>query len=136
MSAMNGLTVDRQLAAPPDRVWEALTDPDRLARWFWPARFETSAALEAREGGALRIASAPVGIGVTGTVTAVDPGHLLATTWRWDGEDLETRVTIALTADSAGTRVTVRHEGFADGEAAADHVQGWNDCLDRLRDAL
>lgn len=38
--------------------------------------------------------------------------------------------------DGDGTRVTVRHDGFADGDAAAEHVRGWNDCLDRLAGAL
>ena len=31
-----------------------------------------------------------------------------------------------------GTRVVVRHEGFDSDDAVAEHVQGWNDCLDRL----
>jgi len=132
MCRMSGLTVERHIPAPPERVWRALTDPAELAAWFWPPRFETVAELETREGGALRIASAPAELAVTGTVTAVDPGHGFSTTWRWDGEDIETRVTIALTPDGDGTRVTVRHDGFADGEAAAEHVRGWNDCLDRL----
>jgi uncharacterized protein YndB with AHSA1/START domain len=97
MVGMSGLTVDRHIPAPPERVWRALTDPAELATWFWPPRFETVVELDAREGGALRIASGPAAMAVTGTVTAVDPGHGLSTTWRWDGEDLETRVTIALT---------------------------------------
>jgi uncharacterized protein YndB with AHSA1/START domain len=136
MGRMNGLTVDRHLAAPPERVWRAVTDPAELATWFWPPRFETVAELEAREGGALRIVSEQIGMGVTGSVTAVEPGRVLVTTWRWDGEDLVTHVTIALTPDGDGTRITVRHDGFADGEAAAEHVRGWNDCLDRLPAAL
>lgn len=133
---MNGLTLDRRIPASPDRVWRALTEPDRLAAWFWPPRFATVVELEAREGGTLRIASVPAGLGVSGTVTAIDPGRLLSTTWRWDGDDLETRLTIALTPDGDGTRVTVRHDGFADGDAAAEHVRGWKDCLDRLPAAV
>ncbi len=133
---MNGLTVDRRIAAPPERVWRALTDPVRLAEWFWPPRFETAVELEAREGATYRIASAPVGMAVSGTIVAIDPEHSLTLTWRWDGEELDTRVRIALTPDGDGTRVTVRHDGFADGETAGEHVQGWNDCLDRLPAAL
>lgn len=129
---MNGLTVDRRIVAPPDRVWRALTDPALLAAWFWPPRFETAVELDPREGGAYRIASGPAALAVAGTVVAIDPQRSLTLTWRWDGDDADTRVTIALTPDTAGTRVTVRHDGFADGETAARHVQGWNDCLERL----
>lgn len=133
---MSGLTVDRRLAAPPDRVWRALTDADVLANWFWPPRFADSARVEAREGGAFRLASEPVGIGVTRRVTAADPSQLFATTWRWDGEEDETRVAFILEPTGAGTLLTVRHEGFPTEEAAREHEQGWNDCLDRLPAAL
>lgn len=133
---MSGLTVDRRLAAPPERVWRALTDADALAGWFWPPRFAASARVEAREGGVFRVVSEPVGIGVTERVTAVDPSRLLATTWRWDGEDDETSVAFSLEPSTGGTLLTVRHDGFPTDDAAREHEQGWNDCLDRLPAAL
>jgi len=45
----------RALAAPPERVWRALTDPAALTGWFWPERLDPSA--EADLGGRYRIAS-------------------------------------------------------------------------------
>ena len=129
---MRTLTVDRVVAAPPERVWRAWTDPAVLAAWFWPPRFETTAEVDARPGGAFRVASAPVGIGVSGAIARADPARLLETSWRWDGDDEETRVTVTFELVREGTRVVVRHEGFDSDEAVAEHVQGWNDCLDRL----
>ena len=53
-------------------------------------------------------------------------------TWRWEGEGLETTVTITFKPERGGTLVTITHEGFADDQTRDDHIQGWNDCLDRL----
>jgi uncharacterized protein YndB with AHSA1/START domain len=44
--------VSRLIDAPRERVWEAWTDPARLAAWFGPKRFETvHAKLDFRPGG-------------------------------------------------------------------------------------
>jgi uncharacterized protein YndB with AHSA1/START domain len=38
------LTIEAELAAPPEQVWQIWADPRRLERWWgpptWPARFE------------------------------------------------------------------------------------------------
>ncbi len=36
---MAAIEVDQFLARPPDQVWQALTDPDLLARWLMPNDF-------------------------------------------------------------------------------------------------
>jgi uncharacterized protein YndB with AHSA1/START domain len=129
---MPDLTVERFVPAPPGRVWRAFTDGDELASWFWPPRLQTEARVEAVPGGELRLRSDVADLGVTGRVSAAEEGRMLATSWRWDGEDHETAVTIAFADAAGGTRVVVRQEGLHDEEAVADHVNGWNDCLDRL----
>jgi uncharacterized protein YndB with AHSA1/START domain len=121
----------RTISAPPDRVWRALTT-DELAAWFWPPSFATQTAFDARPGGRYRIASAAVGMAASGEVMALEAPERLAMTWRWDGEDLETHVELTLHEDPAGTAIRVVHDGFPTAEAAAEHVQGWSDCLDRL----
>lgn len=137
--------VTKTVAADRPLVWEAFTSADALASWFWPPRFATTATMDAREGGAWSIRSAPTAMGASGTVVrAVEPERL-ELTWRWDGEAEETRVVVALAQDAlaerdggmadgvaGATTITVAHDGFASEEAAADHVEGWSDCLDRL----
>ena len=129
---MGSLTIDRLLPATPDRVWRAFAAPGELASWFWPEPFQTEVSLEARQSGELRIRSESAGMGVTGKVTDIEPERLLSTSWQWDGEEQRTDVTIQLRPEEQGTRLTVRHIGFTTEEAIADHVRGWNDCLDRL----
>ena len=132
---MIALRIDRILPAPPERVWTAFTDPAALAAWFWPASFGTTVRAHARPGGRFRIA-APHGPGgalaVEGMYTAVERPDLLAFTWRWDGDDEETRVTVKLSVVDGGTALTLTHERFEDDTARDNHRTGWSDCLDRL----
>lgn len=128
---MSHLTVYRNLLDDPRRVWQALTVPEQLAAWFWPARFETEVSVDLSSG--YRIASPTVGIAVSGEFTFVDQPHSLVETWTWDGEDYATVVTFSL---SGSTGLTVTHEGFRTDEDVANHIQGWNDCLDRLESYL
>jgi uncharacterized protein YndB with AHSA1/START domain len=160
-AAPHALRLDRTLAASRERVWRALTDPTEFAAWFWPPSFQTSAEIDARPGGSFRVyaPTAPGGgLGVTGTFRAVEPGHRLVFTWRWDGDDEETLVTIELTdtldgvdpagtvdgvdpagtvdgvdrAGGVGTALSLTHERFATPAGRDDHRTGWSDCLDRL----
>lgn len=128
---MNDLTITRALLDDPQRVWAALTDPEQLAAWFWPPRFETEVTLDLARG--YRIASPTVGMAVSGDFTVVDAPRSLVETWTWDGEDQSTLVTFTL-SDSTG--LTVTHEGFNTEEEVASHIVGWNDCLDRLESYL
>lgn len=130
---MTELNLTRILRADRERVWRAWTNGAELASWFWPPSFETEVALDLRVGGSWRIASTVAGMAVSGTFVAVAPHSRLVYTWRWDGEDAETLVTVTF-ADAAGggTALSVRHERFDDVPSASDHEQGWNDCLDRL----
>jgi uncharacterized protein YndB with AHSA1/START domain len=127
------LVLQRGLAAPPDRVWRALTDPAALAGWFWPSRLDPAAEVDLEVGGRYRIAGPGAGIAVAGEYVELAPPRRLACTWSWDGEDDETLVTVELApSGEGGTELVLRHEGFADEATRDDHVQGWTDCLDRL----
>ncbi|MFE0460714.1 SRPBCC domain-containing protein [Kitasatospora sp. NPDC058965] len=124
-------TVSIDLPGAPGAVWAAITDPDRLAGWFWPPRLAPVVRLA---GPAFEIAGE--GIAVGGRVLAVDPGRRLELDWRWAGEAAGSTVAVELEPRGAGTRVTVRHAGLADEAAVADHERGWRDCLTRLAAAL
>ena len=129
---MASLTIERDFAADPERVWRALTDSRELAGWFWPPRLAAAVETDTREGGEYRIASEAGGMAVSGEYRSVDRPGVLVFTWRWDGEDDETLVTVELTPIAAGTHLRLTHDGFPSAEARDEHAQGWQDCLERL----
>ncbi|WP_158564026.1 SRPBCC family protein [Jiangella anatolica] len=129
------LQLKRHVPAAPERVWRAWTDPAELARWYWPASFQTTCDVDLRVGGRFRIASATAAMAVSGEFAAVEPppAGRLVHTWRWDGEEVETLVTVEFLAGAdGGTDVVVTHERFTDAGDCANHAQGWTDCLARL----
>jgi uncharacterized protein YndB with AHSA1/START domain len=75
---------------------------------------------------------------VGGEFLEIDPPRKLVLTWRaeWDGGNV-TRLTYRLDPIAGGTRVTVKHEGFADRAASCEgHAEGWERVLAWLRDHL
>jgi len=84
------------LPAPRDEVWEALTDPERLADWF-----ANDVDLDLRPGGGASFRWSN-GETRTATVTEVDHERRLAFEWDDEGE-----VAFTLADDEEGTRLTV-----------------------------
>ncbi len=98
--------IERELTlpAPPEAVWEAMTDPAWLREWL-----ADEAELQLRPGGDARFR---IGDDTrTGWVEEVTPpadgaGGRLAFWWEMDGEPAS-RVALELTATDAGTRLRV-----------------------------
>jgi uncharacterized protein YndB with AHSA1/START domain len=133
MSAITDITMTQEVAAPPDRVFEAWVDPERLASWWWPHLPDTTYDLDARVGGGYVIRSRSAGIGVHGIFEVLDPPDRLELTWVWEDDGLdgpEERVAVEFSGTDHGTLVTVRHTTAAAG--AAGFRQGWTDVLERL----
>jgi uncharacterized protein YndB with AHSA1/START domain len=124
------LQISRMFSAAPERVWAALTQPDALTAWFWPPRLGAKVSVDLRPGGSYRIEAAEMA--VSGVYREISEPARLVFTWRWDGEEDESLVTIELVARDAKTELVLLHERLADKEACDLHTQGWNDCLDRL----
>ena len=133
---MTELTVERRLAASPERVWAAFTSADALSEWFWPPALATVAVTDPRVGGRYRIASEVAGMAVGGEYVALDEPRGLVQTWQWDGEPGETLVTVTIDPDGDDTLLTVVHAQFRVAEDRDNHIQGWNYCLDRLEPYL
>ncbi|SDG70461.1 SRPBCC family protein [Microbacterium pygmaeum] len=129
---MTSLTVTRTLAASPARVWRSWTDAAELSTWLWPPSFDTTCEIDLQAGGRFRISSQNAGMAVGGEYLEIDEPSRLVFTWRWDGEEEDTLVTVTFEASGSGTVLGVRHERFTSAESCASHEQGWNDCLDRL----
>ena len=129
---MTELTVIRFVAASPERLWRAWTTADELSGWLWPSSWETTCEIDLRVGGRYRIASDVSGIAVSGEYVALERPSRLVQTFQWDEDEYETLVTVTFAPVAGGTELTIVHERFTSQEEADNHLQGWNDCLDRL----
>ncbi len=135
---------ERHLRHPIEKVWEAITEPDRLGDWL------AAGTIELRPGGSadLTFANAPTpdrGTVLTGTVREVDPPRLLEYSWRTpDGE--EEPVRWELSPEDGGTRLVLTHTVQRPAEVRASLsagltpvdsrvvgcLAGWHDHLDSL----
>jgi len=133
---MADLTISRALNVHPDAVWRAWTT-DELSVWLWPPLWETTAEIDLRVGGQYRLSSVVAHIAVSGSYLVIDAPSRLVMTWRWDGEDVETLVSVSIVeTERGGTELTVLHENFHSDDDRDSHIQGWNDCLDRLPEVV
>ena len=130
---MTELQVVRTLDASPERVWRAFTTAAGLSAWMWPGSWQAVSEVDLRVGGRYRIASSQMGMAVAGEFVALDEPHRLVQTWAWEGDPEETLVTVTFEPSATGgTDLTILHERFESDEDRDNHLQGWNDCLDRL----
>ncbi|RQP10085.1 MAG: SRPBCC family protein [Microbacteriaceae bacterium] len=87
----------REYATTPDDLWNALTDPERIPRWFLPISGEL------RVGGRYALEG-----NASGTVEACDAPRRFALTWEMMGAPSWVTVTLAPTA--SGTELELVHE--------------------------
>jgi len=131
------LTLKRRLNAPPERVYAAWTDPEKLKRWFGPEQIETLRAdADARVGGRFRIVMRGTDgeeHDVSGVYREVVPNEKIVFTWAWRSTpERESLVTVVIKPEGAGSLLTLVHEQFFDEAARDRHEHGWIGCLDKL----
>jgi uncharacterized protein YndB with AHSA1/START domain len=130
------ISLIRSLRVTPAVVWRAWTEPSELARWWWPARFQTQYEVDLRAGGQYRFTTAEVPemgvLELTGTFRVVEPPERLEYTWQWANDPTLSYVTVSIAGAADGAWLEVRHAGLPTPEERENHVMGWNDCLDRL----
>jgi len=137
------------IAAPPARVFEAITDPNQTPKWWGQQGIYriTEWKADLRPGGkwsSVGVSNDGSSFLVEGEYLEVDPPRRLVHTWiaSWSGS-LKTVVRWELEPTDVhglhpngprragtGTRVKIRHEGFAGAPAAAaGHAEGWKRVL-------
>ncbi|HEU5152071.1 MAG TPA: SRPBCC family protein [Iamia sp.] len=82
--------------SPPADVWDAITDPDRLSRWFLPVTGDL------RLGGTYQLEG-----NAGGEVLECEPEERFLVTWVFDGHTSWVEVT--LTPEGDGTRMRLAH---------------------------
>ncbi len=133
----------RVLPASRERVYHALTNPAKLARWWGPNGF-TCPSIEfvPRVGSGYRIAMQPPAgelFHLTGEFREVSPPVRLAYTFVWEPpapDDQETLAQLSLKNERGGTELTVVQGSFITEERRKLHEDGWSESFDRLRHIL
>lgn len=128
------LVVQKTIAASPERLFAAWTEPDALRRWWGPDGVTCiDPQVDLRVGGRYRIGNRLADgsiLWIVGEFEAVEPPHRLVYTWRLEGgsERFE-RVTVCFEGRGLGTEVIVTH-ALIDSETLRDqHRHGWEGCL-------
>jgi uncharacterized protein YndB with AHSA1/START domain len=126
--------IERTYNASADRVWQAITDRDKMEQWYFKLKeFKPEVGFEFEfEGGPpektfLHLCK----------VTEVIPGKKLTHSWRYDGYEGNSFVTWEIFDEGDKTRVKLTHAGLetfpAIPEFAKENfVMGWTDILGRM----
>jgi len=91
------VSASRTFATSPVDLWDAITQPERLARWFG------SVSGDLHLGGSFQIKG-----NAHGEVTACKPPEMLAVTWRMFGDESWVQAHLSSTPDG-GTLLKVEH---------------------------
>ena len=140
------LVTEIQIAAPPERVFQALSDSKQQKVWWSKGTSSyRSFEMDARRGGKWSFSAEQTGITVngvsqfecTGEILEYDPPRVLAYTWIANWHNDKKRNTVVrwkLSAKDGGTFVKVTHSGLAqENVARRDYAGGWPGVLERLK---
>jgi uncharacterized protein YndB with AHSA1/START domain len=140
-AAQGELVVSVDIAASPERVFNALASKEVCEWWVRPGVFDTREwSGDVRAGGRWRAAGIGKGgnpYALEGEFLEVDAPRKLVHTWHLVGAPgAPTTVSYLLEKNDGGTRLTLRHSGFVSPEACASTSVGWETSLERLVEIL
>lgn len=124
--------------APPERVWEALTQAE-FTRQFWGGYQIQS---DWKPGSPVSFVKPNGETDLKGEVLEVEPPRLLSYTFACQSRDGSvredgTRVTFAISVEFGVTKLKITHEGFLpDSRVFTEVSQGWQAILSSLKTLL
>lgn len=122
------VTAQQQIPLPVHQVWDYLTRPELLAKWFG----DTSQLVP---GEPVRMDFGD-GDFLSGRVVEWDPGIVLGLRWRFIGHGPEYDVRYSMLRRKDGTELTVQDRGAITQEEAECMRVGWSEFLFRLNKAV
>ncbi|MGA8431908.1 MAG: SRPBCC domain-containing protein [Candidatus Sulfotelmatobacter sp.] len=142
----DSITTEIDIAAPAERIFQALTSAEELSRWFTnPSCPVKLWQMDARVGGVYGyetekgtvVVNGVSGFECHGEILEIDPPRILVYSWiaNWHHDkNLRTIVRWELTPYPGGTHVKVTHSGLANEEAARkDYSGGWPGVVEMLK---
>jgi uncharacterized protein YndB with AHSA1/START domain len=148
LKALQILEICREFSAPIQRVFEAWTQPDVLAKWFGPEGFTVvNAQTDLSIGGKYEISIKSPDDNIIkhfGEYVEINVPNSLIFTWELkdqtcagsEGKHVTTLVTLNFTETPQGTLLTLTHEKLPDQAAFAGHQFGWQGSLAALNQHL
>jgi uncharacterized protein YndB with AHSA1/START domain len=121
------IVIERTYSAPIDKVWQAITDKDKMKQWYFDlAEFKPEVGFEfeftggTEENKYLHLCK----------ITEVITGKKLTHSWRYDGYSGESFVSFELFAHGEETRLKLTHTGLETFPPIPDFAksnfeQGW-----------
>ena len=127
--------IERTLDAPIEKVWQAITDKDKMKEWYFDLKefrpevgFEFEFTGGTEEKSYLHLCK----------ITEVIPGRKLKHSWRYDGFEGNSFVSFELFPEGTKTRLRLTHEGLETFPAnnpdfkKENFEQGWTDIIGRM----
>jgi uncharacterized protein YndB with AHSA1/START domain len=121
----DAIRFERTLAAPPERVWRALTTPEDVAVWLGQL-----ATIEPRVGGRY-VVTFDDDDRMNGTIVEIETNRRLVLTWREDPDESLVTFELART-QNGGTTLVLTHRRVRAGEQTIGLGAGWHTHLDAL----
>jgi uncharacterized protein YndB with AHSA1/START domain len=134
----NKLVIRRLLKHDRAQVFSALTDPAKMAKWFYGMETgQAKVTIDLRPGGNFEIEmfnEKGAECNPHGIYLEIVPPERVIFTWTSEGSVKDTKVAIELFERDGGTELVLTHELPPD--MIASHRQGWTNCLIHLEALL
>jgi uncharacterized protein YndB with AHSA1/START domain len=130
------LEIVRSFDAPAERVFDAWTIREEWESWIGPEGVHCEVPeLDARVGGKykviMRLSDDRI-LPVIGTFREVERPNRLVFTWKWEGNDADSLVTLTFRDLGGKTELTLRHQGLQTVENRDSHAKVWNGTHNKL----
>jgi uncharacterized protein YndB with AHSA1/START domain len=136
----NKVQLHRVIAAPPQKVFRAFTEPDAMASWLPPYGFVAKVhSMDVRVGGSYKMSfinfTTGNGHSFGGNYLEIKPNELIKYTDKFDDPNLpgEMITTIQLKAVSCGTELIATQEGIPSVIPTEMCYLGWQESLEKLK---
>jgi uncharacterized protein YndB with AHSA1/START domain len=135
----NTLRLHRVLAAKPDKVFRAFTDPDAMARWYPPNGYTCHVDhFEAKAGGKYYMSFTNFHTGKSqgfgGELREFIPSEKISYTDVFDDPAMEGEMltTVTFKEVSCGTEIHIVQDGLPEALPVEECYKGWQQCLIHL----